>query len=37
MKRVCGFAVSHISYALLRHIAVLRTYMRPIRLLLLTE
>jgi len=30
MKRVCGFAVSHISCALLRHIAVLRTYMRPI-------
>ena len=27
MKRVCGFAVSHI---LLRRIAVLRTYMRPI-------
>jgi len=32
MKRVCGFAVFHISYALL-----LRTYMQPIRLLLPTE
>jgi len=30
MKRVCGFAVSHISYALLCRIAVLRTYVRPI-------
>jgi len=30
MKRVCGFAVSHIRYTLLRRIASLRTYMRPI-------
>jgi len=30
MKRVCGFAVCHISYSLLRRIAVLRTYIRPI-------
>ena len=30
MKRVCGFAVSHIRYVLLRRIAVLGTYMRPI-------
>jgi len=30
MKRVCGFAVSHRHYALLRRIAVLRKYMRPI-------
>ena len=32
MKRVCSFAVSHVSYALL-----LRTYMPPIRPLLPTE
>ena len=37
MKRVCDFAVSDISYALLRRIAVLRTYMRPVRPLLPTE
>jgi len=37
MKRVYGFVLSHISYALLRRIAVLRTYMWPIRLLLPTE
>jgi len=31
MKRVCGFAASpYTRYALLRHITVLRTYMRPI-------
>jgi len=30
MKRVCGFAVSRIRYVLLRRIAVLCTYMRPI-------
>ena len=30
MKEVCGFAVSHIRYILLRRIAVLRACMRPI-------